>query len=203
MVVDHRYKLVLFLALWIFNGVDSFSQSLAAERKMRQDDTSLRGDTLSTSEQPDLNYRPENNIFINILGDASVASLNYERLFFTDPKHFFIAVGAGLGINYFVIIHNHSNSATTYSTEKYMIIPHHITGNIGKGRHFFEFGLGGAILAGPRAQPYLPYLTLGYRIQPWNKNRLHFRIFGSYPLQNLEKFEILYIPAGLSLGWSF
>jgi hypothetical protein len=108
-----------------------------------------------------------------------------------------------LGINYFVTIHNNNNNGTTYTSEKYMIIPHHVTGNIGKNRHFFEFGLGGAILAGPRPQPYLPSVMVGYRIQPWNKNRVHFRLVGSYPLANLEEFEILYIPLGLSIGWSF
>ncbi len=189
------------LVIVMLQSIASFSQSFMGDTRLkRQIDTTV---TSSVADQPaDLEDRPLNNIFANILGDASVASLNYERLFLIDPEHVFIAAGAGVGLNYFVLIHN-SNGSNTYSTEKYVIFPHHVTCNIGKGRHFLELGVGGAALAGPRAQPYLPYLTAGYRIQPWTKNKLHFRIFGSYPLESLEKFEILYIPAGISIGWSF
>lgn len=197
MLFGKLYKLLLLLFLLINQRANSFAQSFASEKN-----TSYSVDSSATADQPsDLSERPKNNIFINILGDASVASLNYERLFFIEPENFFIAAGAGVGLNYFVTIHNDNGSS--YTSEKYVIFPHHVTANIGKGRHFFEFGLGGAFLSGPRSQPYLPSLLAGYRIQPWNKNKLHFRVFGSYPLEALEKFEILYIPVGLSIGWSF
>jgi hypothetical protein len=189
------YKTGLALImLFHFSAADS--QSLVQERE-----TSWYDDTSQTAEQPDLSERPKNNIFLNICGDGSIASLNYERLFFAEPEHFFIAAGAGAGMNFFVTIRN--DNGKPYSLENYLIIPHHATANIGMGRHFFEFGVGGAFLSGPRAQPYLPSLMAGYRLQPWNTNKLHLRVFGSYPLEGLEKFEILYIPVGLSVGWSF
>jgi len=200
MLFNPTYKFGCLLIVLMLQISISFSQSFAPEKTMR-----MTGDTPSSplsSRGPDLDLRPKNNVFINFFGDGSVASLNYERLFFTDPEHFFIATGAGIGANLFVLIHN-TNGGTSYDYETYFLVPHHVTFNVGKGRHFFEFGAGGAIFAGPRVQPYLPYLTAGYRLQPWNNQRVHFRLYGSYPLESLEKFEILYVPVGLSVGWSF
>jgi hypothetical protein len=155
----------------------------------------------SGSEVPDLEDRPLNNVFINILGDGSIASLNYERLFPTSTQHSFIAAGLGVGLNSLVEIH--ANNGTTYTYDLFPVIPHHITGNIGGGRHFFEFGLGGAILANEGGQHYLPYATIGYRLLPLNSNRVNARVFVCYPLQSLDNFDIIYVPAGISVGWSF
>ena len=196
MLFKNILKIVLCLVLLI-RGTPCISQNLVAESKA----TALVS-SLSIREEPDLEERPKNYIFLNFCGDGSIASLNYERLFFIHPKHFFIAAGAGAGMNFYVKIHN-NNESTTYTTDQYVIVPHHITFNIGSGRHFFELGAGGAILAGPRTQPYLPYVTGGYRIQPWNSNKVGLRLFFSYPLETIDKFEILYIPVGLSVGWAF
>ena len=81
--------------------------------------------------------RPLNSINLNLLGDASLISINYERQFLVSPA-FILSSKLGLGYNFeFIIFGN---------PEHYLTIPHHITGNIGKGRHFFEFGLGGTII---------------------------------------------------------
>lgn len=145
--------------------------------------------------------RPLNNAFINFLGDGSLASINYERLLPVYSDHVFITAGLGIGMNSLVTFH--ANGETVYTSSSFPVIPHHITGNIGSGRHFLEFGLGGTILANKSGQHYLPYLSLGYRLQPLNTNRVSARIFGSYPLQSLERFDIIYIPVGVSVGWSF
>jgi hypothetical protein len=153
--------------------------------------------------EPDLDLRPENNIFLNILGDGSIISLNYERLFFTDPRHFFIAAGAGVGVNSLLSIHFDNISGTTYSTKEFVVIPHHISGNIGGGSHFFEFGVGATALTGDHARSYLPYLIAGYRLQPRRDNRVHFRLFGSFPLDDIEEYDLQFVPVGISVGWSF
>jgi hypothetical protein len=187
-----KVGLLLFLCM---GYLSAYSQGSVWEGKPGYGDT-------SAGEEPDLSMRPNNNIYINLLGDGSLASVNYERLFFINSKHFFVAAGAGAGVNSFVTIHN-DNGRKSYTSEEFIMIPHHITLNLGVGSHFIEFGGGGAAMAGPDGQPYLPYIIAGYRIQPRRDNRIHLRIFGSYPLKRIDNFEIIYIPAGLSVGWSF
>jgi hypothetical protein len=144
--------------------------------------------------------RPINNIDLNICGDASIISLNYERLFLI--KQFFFITGK-LGIGY-----NEEFKVCAFGPcsppEKYITIPHHITGNLGKGRHFFEFGIGGTIINGITNQHYWLYPIVGYRLQPLKSNKVNFKIFGSIPFSGLNSVEdIFFIPFGLSLGISF
>lgn len=154
------------------------------------------------SDTNNLEYRPLNNIFLNISGDASIVSLNYERLFPTGREHFFFAAGLGVGVNTFVTIH--ANNGTTYTLDNFPVVPHHITGNLGGRRSFFEFGFGGAFIASPQeGHPYLPSVMIGYRHLPMNMNRVNFRVFVSYPLASLDMYNIVYVPAGVSVGWSF
>lgn len=182
------------LLILLLQGVYTFSQSFAPGQK-----TNKNGLRLSGTEDP--GDRPVNNAFINFLGDGSLASLNYERLFLIDPEHAFITGGLGLGMNSLVTIH--ANEHASYTSDNFPVIPHHISGNIGNGRHFLELGLGGTILANGGGQHYLTYLMVGYRLQPLNTNRVSARLFGSYPLQRLEKFDMIYVPVGISVGWSF
>ncbi len=156
---------------------------------------------MPASAEPDMNERPLNIIFLNVLGDGTLASLNYERLFLIQPEKSFIAAGLGAGINSLVTLH--ANSDKSYSYDNFLAIPHHITGNIGYRSHFFELGLGGAIYSVTEGDTYLPYVIAGYRVQPVRQNRLNFRLFGTYPLSPLEQFNIIFIPAGFSLGWAF
>jgi hypothetical protein len=142
--------------------------------------------------------RPINNINLNICGDASIISLNYERLFLIN-QNFFITGKLGIGYNQEFQI---CLFGTCSPPEDYLTIPHHITGNLGKGRHFLEFGLGGTIINGKTNQHYLLYPIVGYRLQPLKSNKVNFRIFGSIPFTGLETEDILFIPFGLSLGVS-
>ena len=140
--------------------------------------------------------RPKNNINLSLLVDASIISLNYERLFLITPG-FFTTGKVGLGYNEeFKLC-----PGTCSPPNKYITIPHHITGNLGKGRHFFEFGLGGTIIIGITNQHYLLYPIIGYRIQPLNSDKAYFRIFGSIFINEAE--DILYVPVGISIGGSF
>ena len=87
--------------------------------------------------------------------------------------------------------------------EKYATIPHHITGNLGQRKHFFEFGLGGTIFNGNTNQKYLIYPIVGYRIVPLASGKVNFRIFGQIPFSGLETEDIISIPFGLTLGVKF
>ena len=83
-----------------------------------------------------------------------------------------------------------------------MTITHHITGNLGKGRHFAKFGLGGTIINGNTDQNYLAYPIVGYRLHPLRSKKAKFRIYGSVPFTGLDTEDILYAPFGLSVGIS-
>ena len=142
--------------------------------------------------------RPMNNINLNLLGDASLIALNYERLFFIND-HFFLAGKIGMG-------YNETFNILCWGgcyTERYFTIPHSITGNLGGGRHFFEFGLGGTFLNGSNWDFYRLYPILGYRLQPLQYKRVNFRIFGTAPFSGWDNInDIFFSPVGLSLGLS-
>jgi len=146
------------------------------------------------------NERPLNSIQINLLGDASIISINYDKQFLISPT-FILSSKLGLGYNeeFQLCIFGPCSSPP----EKYLTIPHHITGNVGKGRHFFEFGLGGTIIIRDTNQNYFLYPIVGYRILPLNSNKVNFRVFGQIPFTGLETEDIIFIPFGLSLGISF
>jgi len=143
--------------------------------------------------------RPLNSIYINLLGDASLISFNYERKFLISQT-FLISSKLGLGYNEEFKLCIFGSCSPP---KKYLTIPHHITGILGKGLHFFEFGLGGTIISGITTQPYIFYPIVGYRILPLMSNKINFRVFGQIPFSGLETDDILFIPFGLSLGVSF
>jgi len=80
--------------------------------------------------------RPKNNISLNLLGDASIISVNYERIFVINSS-FFVTGKVGFGYNKEFLFCLFGSCNTP---DRFFTIPHHITGNLGKGRHFFEFG---------------------------------------------------------------
>lgn len=161
----------------------------------------IAGATLFAQGQEEINNdRPLNSINLNLLGDASLISLNYEKQSLLSPT-FILSSKLGLGYNeeFQLCIFGPCSSPP----EKYLTIPHHITGNIGKGIHFFEFGLGGTIIYGKTSQPYFLYPIVGYRILPLKSGKFNFRIFGQIPFSGLEADDILFIPFGLNFGVSF
>ena len=152
------------------------------------------------NQEEDVKTRPLNSIYTNLLGDASLISVNYERLYSLSPT-FILSSKVGLGYN---IDFQLCLFGTCPPPKEYLIIPHHITGNIGERRVFFEFGLGGSLILGETTQPYLMYPIVGYRIHPLKSNRVNFRIFAQIPLtKGFIIDDILFSPVGVSLGLSF
>ncbi|MEZ4826274.1 MAG: hypothetical protein R3C61_08265 [Bacteroidia bacterium] len=145
-----------------------------------------------------LPQRPLNSISLNMLGDASAFSIQYERLF-TVTSNLFLSGKLGLGYNEEFIFCFFSPC----TPEKYLTLPHHITGNIGSGRNFFEFGFGGTILYGNTTEPYFFYPMAGYRLIPLSKNKLNFRILLQVPVTGFNGHDILFSPIDLSLGFCF
>ncbi len=143
--------------------------------------------------------RPLNSINLNLLGNASLISIDYERQFIIRPT---LILSGKLGIGYneefMLCIYGECPSPDTYLT-----IPHHVTGNIGKGKHFFEFGIGGAIINGNTTRPYLLYPIIGYRFLPLKSKKINFRIFGQIPLSGFDVGGVIFSPIGLNLGISF
>jgi hypothetical protein len=145
--------------------------------------------------------RPRNNIYINIFaGDASVQSLNYERLFLVRPKSFFTG---SLGIGYNKNLDKYEGRLYQISHSQFMTIPHHITMNVGKKRSFFEFGIGGTGLIGDAHQNYYLYPIIGYRFHSSNPMKLNFRIYISFPFQGYKNVEFWWFPIGISVGGGF
>lgn len=155
--------------------------------------------------------RPLNSVNVNLLGDASMISVNYERQFLVSPA-FILTSKIGLGYNeeFQICVFGPCPPPDTY-----FIIPHHITGNLGKGKHLLEFGLGGTIINGNTTcnrcspQPYLLYPIVGYRILPLKSDKFNFRIFGQIPLNanwdggSVTSSGIFFSPFGLNFGISF
>jgi hypothetical protein len=144
--------------------------------------------------------RSKNNINVNLFGDASAISINYERLFLIS-SHCFITGKIGIGYNEEFKL---TIWGPTSPPEKYLTLPFHITGNLGKGRHFFEFGLGETIINGKTNQHFWFYPIVGYRLQPLRSKKANFRFACSIPFYNSNKSEtIIFIPIGFNVGISF
>jgi len=145
--------------------------------------------------------RPWNTIYINFGGDASISSLNYERLFFKRPKFFFTgALGIGYNKN---ADDEFEGSIFQIQHSQYLTIPHHITMNVGKENSFFEFGIGGIGIIGNTNKNYFLCPIIGYRFHPLISIKLNFRIYVSFPFDGFKNVEIWWFPIGLSLGTNF
>lgn len=146
--------------------------------------------------------RPWNNIYINLLGgDASLSSLNYERLFYKRPKFFFTgALGIGYNKN---IDEDFEGSIFQIQHSQYLTIPHHITMNVGKENSFFEFGIGGTGIIGNTNKHYFLCPVIGYRLHPEIAVKLNLRVYVSFPFNGFKNVEIWWFPIGISIGAGF
>lgn len=153
-----------------------------------------------------LNIRPLNNFNLNLSGDASFISINYERIFFFSPT-FLMSSGVGLGYNEEIkMCFDFFGTSSCPPPQSCLTIPHHITGNIGKGRGFLEFGLGGTFFAGSTSNSYVLYPIIGYRFLPLRSNKMSFRFYFEYPITESDLWlnnDVFFIPIGFSLGISF
>lgn len=140
--------------------------------------------------------RPRNDVSVNLMGDASILSINYERLLVVLPN-FLLAGKFGLGFNKEDLF-SFCLSATCESSpiKTYVTLPHHLTANMGGKKKFMEFGLGGTIYGGG----YVFYGTGGFRIQPLESEKVVFRIFLQRLIFQTSSSDIIFSPFGLSLG---
>ena len=150
--------------------------------------------------EAEIDNRPNNNVYINVLGDASWISINYERRFFV-RKPYFLTAKLGYGYNEEFQICIWDNACSPNHT--YLTVPHHVSVNVGNGRHFLEVGIGGTAILGHTDQNYLINPIMGYRLHPLRKNKINFRFYGQVPFTGLLTEDILFIPFGMSLGFSF
>ncbi len=107
--------------------------------------------------------RPTNIISLNLFGDASMVSINYEKLFIIKPT---IILSGKIGFGYNEEFQLCVFGPCSSPPDQYFTITNHITGDIGKRKLFFEFGLGGTILLGNTTQEYSFYPMVGFRLLP-------------------------------------
>lgn len=143
--------------------------------------------------------RPRQNISLNILGDVSIISLNFESLFRVKEKSF-LSGKVGIGYNHEII------STGWFSLPLFIplaTIPHHFTFNYGKKKHFIELGAGGTLLVNGGNGYYISYPIIGYRFQPEKPKRMNFRINSQFPIIDYSGSDIDPIAVGLSAGVCF
>ncbi|NCU05174.1 MAG: hypothetical protein GXC73_14435 [Chitinophagaceae bacterium] len=146
--------------------------------------------------------RQVKSVYFNFLGDVSFISLNYEQLKFIKP-YLFISGKIGLGYNEPLQI-CFSGDCTFPEPPGFITVPHHLTINIGKKKHFFEAGIGGTYVHGEEVKKYFVYPVIGYRVQPLKKKKVMFRLFFNIQAFNsLEDYPFLNIPVGYSIGICF
>lgn len=156
-------------------------------------------------------FKPEkealNNISLNF-GGGTELSANYERLYYL-TSNFFLAgqIGIGYCTKY--------DEQTGESIENFLVLPHHFTGNIGKKRSYFEFGLSSALVLGDVKKPYPIGPLIGYRHHPLKAKRVGFRVYFNFPVSVLGKdfnpfwpefdfeFGYQYVPLGFCIGYKF
>ena len=147
-------------------------------------------------EKP-LTTRPLNNINLNFLGDMSFISLDYERLLI-GGQIFLLTAKLGVGYTDEIIM-----AGTHDNNTKYLTVPHHITANIGKKRHFAEIGLGGTAFLGQETTGYMLYPIVGYRLQPLKTNNIDLRVYFNYPFETNYNVSIEAAVFGVCVGVSF
>ena len=155
--------------------------------------------TWNASSAQELDYtfneRRLNSIQVNLLGYGTYVSLNYERQFELN-SNFFISAMVGLG----VAGDHFSNSSDTEAPSKtYLSTPHHLTLNIGKGSHFFEFGYSASYFAGNREFLGGALPLIGYRYSSINYKMLDFRVFTHHGASFVD--DDVSLPALLSIGF--
>ncbi|PLW98830.1 MAG: hypothetical protein C0593_04690 [Marinilabiliales bacterium] len=150
--------------------------------------------TLAQDSNNHKDTRPLVNLNLNVFGDASVFSINFERQIVLNHT-LILSTKLGLGYNQEFLIFDDD-------PEQYFTLPHHLTLNIGKTRHFFEVGIGGTLMPGNIFHPYVLYPIVGYRILPLRTKKINFRVFGEVPVSGYDNVNVIFVPFGLSIGIS-
>ena len=136
-----------------------------------------------------------NYIFLNVIGDVSLVSLNYERSYFFSSK-FRIAGKIGIGYNI--------NFLLDKPSEHFFTLPNHLMAIYGN-MYNFELGIGSTLIIGAESSSeYYLYPSAGYRLIFYTKDMglTCIRLFGTI-LPNWDSYSYVAIPFGVSLGTSF
>jgi len=168
---------------------------------------------LAQQKAGSIGFIRSSNIYATALGDVTLFSINFEKLYVINPG-FFVAGKIGVGFTKEI---NFSFWGYDPPDNYFTTLPHHISLNFGHRRSFFEVGMGGDfVLFRPTHEYYADntydtyyylYPFVGYRFQNMHSNKLVFRAFVSYPLTEyfprLTFFAngFMFFPIGLSLGW--
>jgi hypothetical protein len=160
------------------------------------------------SENSSSKNKLRNNILIGFFGDASMFSLNYERMFRINNIIYFSGK-IGIGRNEAPQAQLSYNPATPILTSC-ITFPLHCTFNLNVAHHrkrkaFLELGLGVTIMAERDQQNYLTYPIVGMRAYPFNRFKLNYRLYSHLPyvIVNYDDFDGNFVPFGFSLGYSF
>lgn len=169
---------------------------------------------------PKEDERPWLNFWFNAGGNAAriqtfrgysqiSLSLNMERTFFI-RDNLILAGGLGLGLDFrnLLVPANWLDSGSEDPLllgDRLLLIPHHLTAGFSidsKRKLFIETGMGGSRIFNSPDRKYILYPLAGLRYQPLQRNRMMFRIYGAFPLQNLQDTGLAFNHLGLSFGWS-
>lgn len=151
---------------------------------------------LTLFSQSDTEDRPKNSLMLNILGDGSIVSLNYDKLLAIGEK-FMISAKLGVGFN---VSYSFGYFGGSSSSDGFFTITNHALGVIGEGNHLLEVGLGGTAIAGNTNHNYVVYPILGYRLAPVYSSNVTLRAFVHVPLQQRD---VLFSPVGFAIGYCF
>lgn len=177
------------------NNYDHLVKSLKVKNKPPPKTISLKENT-SINESSSIK-RSNKSVYINILGDASVFSFNYESFIFSNGENFHLTAKGGVGFN---SEFEFCFFGSCGEPDKFLTIPHHITGLFGNDYQFFEIGLGGTLIP-DNNKSYISYPIIGFRSQSLVSNGFNFRLYAQFPFQ--RNLGILFIPVGLSIGYNF
>ena len=162
--------------------------------------------TYAQEEDNSHKKRTQSAINVRAYGGFSYTSINYESIFHLNERNFIsgeIGFGYGEGAPYIMW-------AAETPSRHFLTIPHHITGNYGKGRHYFEYGLSGTVLYvlnqnGYESEfhSYVLAPKIGYRFLALKSKKMYFKINASFPIHDFEEGTSFYVPVGLSIGYIF
>ncbi len=141
--------------------------------------------------------RPRHSISLNLAGDGTLISLNFDGLKIINSK-FFLSSKTGIGYTeeFSLFLFDSGDDFESFTT-----FSQHFTMNIGEGRNFFEIGVGGTFFFGDE-DLIRTYPVIGYRFLPFKTSEVTFRAF----VNVFSEFfvEDLYLsPIGLSMGITF
>lgn len=139
-------------------------------------------------------HRHRNVIEGSLFGNASTLSINYERILL-NQKRFFLTFKTGIGLTLLSCQDCDEVNAGAVNT-----IPLVMTGNSGRGRNYFEYGLGYTFVTNPNVENYL-YAILGYRHLPKKSNGAIFKIFINWFITEQQTDGLFISPIGISFGW--